>query len=183
MGLWRKEFAALVYDDFEVFTQFEKKNWDDIDKYRYLDMKTYLPYDILTKVDAASMIHSLEVRTPLVDKKVWETVAKMPAQHVMSKSNGVWEGKSVMKKLLEKHFPKEFIYRKKMGFAIPISHWFSDNGRQRDFVKATLTEKNSRLYQFLEPDAIASVIEANDYRAIWLLLFLEEWLKNFNQNK
>jgi len=87
---------------------------------QYLDFKTYLPEDILTKVDRASMAHSLEVRVPLLDHEFVSWVAKIPST---LKLNGR-EGKYVFKKALEPLLPNEVLYRAKMGFGVPIGRWF-----------------------------------------------------------
>jgi len=87
---------------------------------QYLDYKTYLPGDILTKVDRASMAHSLEVRTPFLDYEFVEWAASLPAEVKLRGG----EGKHVLKKALEPVLPREVLYRSKMGFAVPIDVWF-----------------------------------------------------------
>ncbi len=87
---------------------------------QYIDMKTYLPGDILTKVDRASMAHSLEVRVPLIDHKFIEWASGIqPGLMLKGK-----EGKYIFKKSLENHLPKDVLYRSKMGFAVPLESWF-----------------------------------------------------------
>ncbi len=87
---------------------------------QYLDLKTYLPGDILTKVDRASMANSLEVREPLLDHPLTEWAATLPAS---LKINGR-EGKYVLKKACESYLPADLLYRPKMGFSIPLAAWF-----------------------------------------------------------
>ncbi len=87
---------------------------------QYLDFKTYLPEDILTKVDRASMAHSLEVRVPLLDHVFVSWVAKIPSTLKLKGR----EGKYVFKKALEPLLPNEVLYRAKMGFGVPIGRWF-----------------------------------------------------------
>ena len=91
-----------------------------LSRVQYLDFKTYLPGDILTKVDRASMAHSLEVRVPILDHEFVEWVSGLPAEW---KLNGR-EGKSVFKQALEPHLPDDVLYRDKMGFAVPLARWF-----------------------------------------------------------
>jgi len=86
---------------------------------QYIDMKTYLPGDILTKVDRASMAHALEVRVPLLDHKFVEWASGVPSSMKLKGS----EGKHIFKKSLEPHLSHDILYRKKMGFAIPLAHW------------------------------------------------------------
>lgn len=92
---------------------------DPLSLIQYLDMKTYLPGDILTKVDRASMAHALEVRVPLLDHKFVEWVSGLPSGSKLR--NG--EGKHVFKKALEPYLSDDILYRKKMGFSIPLASW------------------------------------------------------------
>ncbi len=87
---------------------------------QYLDLKTYLVGDINTKVDRASMAHSLEVREPLMDHTLVEWLATLPSS---LKVRGQ-EGKCLLKKAMEPHLPREVLYRPKMGFAVPLARWF-----------------------------------------------------------
>ena len=87
---------------------------------QYADFKTYLPGDILTKVDRASMANSLEVRVPLLDHTLVEWAARLPSD---LKLHGR-EGKYVFKDALEPYVSKEILYRPKQGFAVPLATWF-----------------------------------------------------------
>ncbi|MEM9253840.1 MAG: XrtA/PEP-CTERM system amidotransferase [Pseudomonadota bacterium] len=100
---------------------------DPLSLIQYLDMKTYLVGDILTKVDRASMAHSLEVRVPLLDHKFVEWVSGLP---VSMKLRGQ-EGKYLLKKALEPHLPQDVLYRPKMGFGVPLGKWFRGPLRER----------------------------------------------------
>ncbi len=99
---------------------------------QYLDMKTYLVGDILTKVDRASMAHSLEVRVPILDHQLVEWMSGLPAD--LKLKNG--EGKYIFKKALETQLPNDILYRKKMGFAVPLGAWFRGPLKQK--IKTTL---------------------------------------------
>ncbi len=87
---------------------------------QYLDFKTYLPGDILTKVDRASMANSLEVRVPILDHEFVEWVAKIPTREKLVGR----EGKSCFKESLKPFLPDEILYRDKMGFGVPLAKWF-----------------------------------------------------------
>ena len=106
----------------EVFDRHAQKSPTDdpLSLIQYIDMKTYLVGDILTKVDRASMAHSLEVRVPLLDHQFIEWVSGIPSNLKMKGQ----EGKYILKKSLEPHLNNDILYRDKMGFAIPISNWF-----------------------------------------------------------
>jgi asparagine synthase (glutamine-hydrolysing) len=116
------------YQAIEVFKRYkDKAPKDALSMVQYLDLKTYLPGDILTKVDRASMAHALEVRVPLLDHKLVEWMATLPPD---LKLNGR-EGKFVFKKSLESYLPNDILYRPKMGFAVPLSSWFRGPLKQR----------------------------------------------------
>jgi len=94
---------------------------------QYLDIKTYLVGDILTKVDRASMAHALEVRVPILDHKLVEWMATLPPELKLRRG----EGKYVFKKALEPYLPRDVLYRRKMGFAVPLAQWFRGPLRER----------------------------------------------------
>ncbi len=125
------------YDSSDVFREYydTADTVDPLSRIQYVDVKTYLTDDILTKVDRASMANSLEVRCPLLDHKLMELAASMPST---LKLKGT-VGKYIFKKVLEKRLPSEIIYRNKMGFAIPLAKWFR-NGI-RDFAHAHIVER------------------------------------------
>ena len=108
---------------------------------QYLDLKTYLVGDINTKVDRASMAHSLEVREPLMDHPLVEWLATLPPS---LKIRGQ-EGKYLLKKAMEPHLPSEILYRPKMGFAVPLARWFRGPLRQRVRDAARRTARRDRL--------------------------------------
>lgn len=100
-----------------------------LSRIQYLDIKTYLPGDILTKVDRASMAHSLEVRVPILDHKFVEWVSGLaPELKLMGR-----EGKFIFKGALKRYLPGDILYRQKMGFAVPLAGWF--RGPLRDRVR------------------------------------------------
>jgi asparagine synthase (glutamine-hydrolysing) len=91
-----------------------------LSRVQYLDLKTYLPGDILTKVDRASMAHSLEVRVPVLDHELVEWAASLAPEMKLSGR----EGKYLFKKAMRPYLPRELLYRPKMGFAVPLASWF-----------------------------------------------------------
>jgi asparagine synthase (glutamine-hydrolysing) len=110
------------YDSIDVFRNYyDRAQTDDLlSKIQYVDTKTYLTDDILTKVDRASMAVSLELRAPMLDHTFMELAAKIPSG--LKLRNGT--GKYILKKSLEPILPKEILYRPKQGFAIPLDTWF-----------------------------------------------------------
>ena len=182
--LWKEEFKSSQKKHPEGFEEFFKHttNYSLANQVQYMDAKTYMPYDILTKVDVASMCHSLEVRTPLIDKELWEFAATIPEEfNIVKGSDSKWEGKLLLKQLLEKNFSKEFIYRKKQGFAIPLEKWFSNEGQLREKLNESVLSKNSNISSYFNPMALDQLLKSDNTGGMWLMLFLEEWLTQFKK--
>ena len=145
---------------------------------QYLDLKTYLPGDILTKVDRASMAHALEVRVPLLDYQLVEWMATLPPD---LKLHG-GEGKYIFKKALEPYIPDNILYRPKMGFSIPLSSWF--RGPLKQQVKDALlgnTLKSTGWFNeaFLQQMVSQHQSGQRDHSAqIWALMMFESFLRN-----
>ena len=145
---------------------------------QYLDMKTYLVGDINTKVDRASMAHSLEVREPLMDHQLVEWLATLPSS---LKVRGQ-EGKYLLKKALEPMLPNDVLYRPKMGFAVPLERWFRGPLKQR-VRDAVLGERLAATGWFnrgyLQHLVDAHQSGARDYSSpLWTLLMFEAFLRN-----
>ncbi len=140
---------------------------------QYLDFKTYLVGDILTKVDRASMAHALEVRVPILDHVLVEWMARLPPA---LKLHGR-EGKFLFKRALEPLLPADVLYRPKMGFAVPLAAWF--RGPLRERVRAAVLGEalgDSGLFdrRYLEHLVSAHQSGRRDYSAaLWSLLMFE----------
>jgi len=168
------------YSAMEVFTHHASRAGTDdpLALVQYLDLKTYLVGDINTKVDRASMAHSLEVREPLMDHKLIEWLATLPSS---MKVRGQ-EGKFLLKKAMEPHLPADVLYRPKMGFSVPLARWFRGplKLRVRDAVlgeRLAATGWFNRPY--LEHLVNAHQSGASDYSApLWTLLMFEAFLRN-----
>ncbi|WP_342120805.1 XrtA/PEP-CTERM system amidotransferase [Pseudoduganella sp. OTU4001] len=150
---------------------------DPLSMIQYLDMKTYLPGDILTKVDRASMAHALEVRVPLLDHKLVEWISGLPPEMKLKGS----EGKYIFKKSLEKYLPHDILYRKKQGFAVPLASWFRGPLRERvqqALLGPTLADTGMFNQAFLREIVEQHLSGRRDYSApIWTLLMFEAFLK------
>ncbi len=151
---------------------------DALSRVQYLDIKTYLVGDILTKVDRASMAHSLEVRVPLLDHELVEWISGLPAS---LKLKGT-EGKYIFKKSLEPYLSDNILYRDKMGFSIPIASWFRGELRERlrsAILGPILAETGIFNIKFLEEMLDHHQSGRRDYSApLWTLLMFESFLRN-----
>lgn len=151
---------------------------DPLSLIQYIDIKTYLPGDILTKVDRASMAHSLEVRVPILDHEFMEWSARLtPSLKLRGQ-----EGKYIFKKALEPHLPRDVLYRPKMGFGVPISSWFRGPLKQRvrDAVLGeTLMETGIFDSVFLKKLVDEHQSGMGEHSAaLWSLLMFESFIRN-----
>lgn len=146
---------------------------DPLSKIQYIDMKTYLPGDILTKVDRASMAHSLEVRVPLLDTEFTGWACSLPSS---LKLRGR-QGKYIFKKALEGTVPDGILYREKMGFAVPLASWF--RGPLRETVGERLLNGSMRDAGIFDMDYVGKLLEQHSAGVrdhsppIWALLVFE----------
>jgi asparagine synthase (glutamine-hydrolysing) len=186
--LWRKEFHSLIDRDCDLFSlaSAEAQDFDRLGYAQYMDFQTYLPCDILTKVDVASMYHGLEVRTPLIDLKVVEFAAQLPLeQRFRSYDHKEMTGKYVLKQQLVEILGDEFVRRQKQGFSIPVSDWFAPGGSARELLEDILANVNSPLHDWFDTEQIRVFLydgkeRGVDASVLWLFLVLGIWLE---QNK
>lgn len=143
----------------------------------YLDMKTLLPDDMLTKVDRASMAVGLEVREPLLDYRVIERAVQMPAEQRLDKR--------ALRQVLAGWTGPHVAARPKKGFDVPVDAWF--RGPLRDLTHDLLAAPRACVYAWLEPRAVRKLLADHDRRlrangsALWTVLMLEMWAKTFAQ--
>lgn len=178
--LWGGDHRGETLLPIESFEQAwtEARDLGVVQRVQYLDAMTYLPYDILTKVDIASMAHSLETRTPLVDVRVWDLLTQMPeGVNVGVDPLGQLTGKHVLKRLLSRYFPDRFVHRKKQGFGVPLARWFAPDGEARGFVEDRLLGSDSRLRSLFDPSPARELLQRGQHGPVWVLLVLEEWLR------
>ncbi|MGD9562323.1 MAG: asparagine synthase (glutamine-hydrolyzing) [Pyrinomonadaceae bacterium] len=164
-----------------LFRQFgEQVQPDDpIARLLYLDSKTYLPGDILTKVDRMTMANSLEARAPLLDHELIELVAGMPSA---MKMNGL-ETKYILKKAMEGIVPDSILYREKQGFGVPIGKWI--NEQLHDRIYDDLNERRTAERGFFDHRYVDTLRKEHsagrrDHSTkLWLLWVLELWMRRY----
>lgn len=146
-----------------------------LDKILLADINSYLPDDLLVKVDIASMAHSLEVRSPFLDHEFLELTAKMPSSFKM-RGRGK---KYLLKKIAYRYLPKECIDRPKQGFGVPLEYWF--RGSLETYLKERLFERKFLEFGF-KREGLEKLLSAhkrgvkNYSYHLWALLMLREWL-------
>lgn len=179
MNIWKPEYFPNFRNTDLVHSDLWKNSstLSHFNKVQNLDFNTYLPNDILSKVDIVSMMNGLEVRTPLLDVRVVELASKIPEKYNINKNFGTWEGKRLLKKIVSKDHGDEFGFRKKMGFSIPIHDWLS---KSKSEMEDRILSSGNGLDQFFNREALESVAKGRNAGKQWLLIFLQEW---FSQNK
>jgi asparagine synthase (glutamine-hydrolysing) len=177
------EYRIAVQDTDSFDLLFEKFGETDaesfLDKSLYADVAMYLPDNLLVKVDVASMASSLEARSPFLDHKFMEFVARIPSQLKLKGRTC----KYILKKALTNFLPNEVLYRKKMGFAVPIDHWLRND--LRDMAYDMLLSQKSLQRGYFRKNALQRMLdehvsgEWNWHSHIWNLLILELWHQMF----
>ena len=149
---------------------------DPLSLVQYLDVKTYLVGDILTKVDRASMAHALEVREPLLDHELMGWVSGLPTR---LKLRGT-EGKYLLKRAMEPYLPHDVLYRRKMGFSVPLAAWF--RGPLAATIRSVVLGERLASTGLFDQGYLREVVEAHqagrrDYSVIlWTVLMFDAFL-------
>ena len=178
---FRRELQG--YRAIEVMRKHARRAPDHpLSRVQYLDMKTYLVGDILTKVDRASMAHALEVREPLLDHKLMEWWSGLPPR---MKLHGR-EGKYIFKKALEPYLSREVLYRPKMGFSTPLAAWFRGPLRERvkeTVLGSTLNDTGVFNHRFLKEMVDQHLSGRRDHStSLWAIVMFEAFLRTSNIN-
>jgi asparagine synthase (glutamine-hydrolysing) len=144
-----------------------------------VDVQTYLPGDLLVKMDIASMAHSLEVRSPLLDHRLMEMSASLPGRWKVSEG----ETKKIFKDALRPWLPSHILDRPKAGFAVPLATWF--RSELRDLPRDILLDPRALGRGWFREDEVRRLIDShvsgswdNSHR-LWALIQLELWLSTF----
>lgn len=164
------EWMAAKFQDADAASPSEKA--------MQVDLRFYLPDTLMTKVDVASMAYSLETRPPFLDHRFLEFAATVPAH--LKIAGGVT--KKILKNAARPFLPHDLIERRKMGFGVPIDHWFRNE--LRDFVRSTLLSRTARERGYFETAYVESLISRHEageswQYPIWNLLMFELWHQMF----
>ncbi len=157
------------------------KNQDDVTKMQYIDINFWLIGDILLKADKMSMAHSLEVRVPFLDKKVFEIARHIPTKYKVNKKNT----KYAMRMAAHRHLPDMVAEKKKLGFPVPIRIWIKDE-KYYNKIKKAFTSKAASI--FFNTDVLMKYLndhkegKADNSRKIWTVYMFLIWYHNFFGN-
>jgi asparagine synthase (glutamine-hydrolysing) len=186
-GLYNDSFVEQLpeEDPFEFFESAWNMSGqrDLVSKASIGDLLTYLPCDLLNKVDIASMAHSLECRQPFLDYRLVEFAASLP---VHLKQRGMrTRGKRLLQDTYGSLLPRQIWTRKKMGFGVPLGSWFMNE--LREITESRLLGTDARLHSYFRPDALREIVDqhmtgkVNHCYRLWNLLVFETWLRRWMQ--
>jgi asparagine synthase (glutamine-hydrolysing) len=181
--LYRPEVGASLNGSStaELFEgYFDKKtHWNPLAQQQYVDIKTYLVDDILTKVDRMSMAVSLEARVPLLDYRIVEFAFNLPAEMKIYQG----ETKHIFKKAMSERLPHDVLYKPKQGFSIPIKHWLRDS--LKPMMTDLLSPQTIRQRGYFNDDCVSGWVEEhldgvqNHSHRLWALMVFEIWNQQF----
>ncbi len=186
VGVWRRGALRRVLGFERPFGELDfRRVWEAAPAGRHLerlmltDLSTYLPEDILAKVDRASMAHSLEARVPLLDHHAVEFALRVP----LSLKFRHLRGKHLLRRLLGRYLPSELYERPKMGFGVPLDHWF--RRELRDLLRNYTDPARLTREGFFDPQPIQLMVEehlagrADHQYTLWVLLMFQMWLERW----
>jgi asparagine synthase (glutamine-hydrolysing) len=148
---------------------------DPVDLMRFLDLKTYLPDDVLTKVDRASMATALEARVPLLDHRVVAHAWTLPRRHLIRQGTTKW----LLRQVLYRYVPRDLVERPKAGFGVPIAAWL--RGPLRDWAESLLSARRLAEGGLIEPGPVRAAWaehlsgRRDHAHALWIVLMAEAW--------
>lgn len=157
----------------------EAQSLDPVDAAMSVDVRSYLPYDLLVKVDITSMANSLEARSPFLDHEVMEFAARLPIKFKLKGK----QSKYLLKRAFNDLLPAENMNRRKMGFGVPVGKWFL--GPLRELLSDSLIAEGSRLREYFKAGEVRRLVsqhltkQADHSFQLWNLLMLELWLREF----
>jgi asparagine synthase (glutamine-hydrolysing) len=180
---WREdeEIVLGVKNSYSIFNEKLPQNFSGLlEKMIYLDLNSYLPDDILTKVDRASMASSLEARAPFLDHRLVEFAWNLPSEFKIKNGQGKW----IIKELMNRYVPRHLMDRPKQGFGVPIGDWL--RGPLRDWAESLLNEKRLAQEGYFDASKVRKVWQnhligiGHREQDLWCVLMFQSWFENLN---
>ena len=182
-NLYTHEFAATVDQSFTtgvIADPWGKASGEDVlDIMLEVDVATYLPGDLITKIDIATMAYALEARSPLLDHELMEFAASIPAEMKVDGREKKW----VFREALRDWLPSDILDRPKQGFTVPIAHWL--RGELRDLAREVLLDRDSLGRGYFRREAVQSMLDRHsagadeETKRLWALFMFELWHREF----
>jgi asparagine synthase (glutamine-hydrolysing) len=181
--LYSADFAAITADS--MASNVIAGAWNDasgehvVDVMLEVDATTYLPGDLITKIDIATMAYALEARSPLLDHELMEFAAGLPAELKIRGREKKW----ILRQALRGWLPDEILDRPKQGFMVPVGEWF--RGSLRNQLSEVLLDPCSLARGYFKPDSVRSMIArhqsgaADESKRLWSLFMLELWHREY----
>lgn len=175
--LWRAELRFVADQPYDVYdrSMAAATALSTVNQAQFLDLETFLPEDILTKVDVASMAMGLEVRPPILDRRVFALAASLPEALLYRGCSADYSGKFPLKQLAAGRLGHAFAHRPKQGFALPLERWLRGTPERTAACESLLLSESSPLHAWFCPDAVRRVIRSGTAENLWLLLVLNQW--------
>ena len=182
-NLYTHEFAATVDQSFTsgvIADPWGEASGEDVlDIMLEVDVATYLPGDLITKIDIATMAYALEARSPLLDHELMEFAASIPAEMKVDGREKKW----VFREALRDWLPSDILDRPKQGFTVPIAHWL--RGELRDLAREVLLDRDSLGRGYFRREAVQSMLDRHsagadeETKRLWALFMFELWHREF----
>lgn len=174
-----KLLVENTIDPFQIIKSYSNSKLDKLSRAQYIDIKTYLTDDILTKVDKATMYNSLEARNPFLDYRFAELAATIPSE---LRLKGM-QTKYILKKALKNKLPDNILYKRKQGFTMPLKHW--SRKELKDIFVEKLSQDNLIRIGHINPDYTNKLLvdhlnkTADNHRKLWAILSFVMWHENY----
>ena len=176
-GYDEKLRCYLTSSSLEILEKYFAQSSSYVAGAAWADIHTYLPDDLLVKVDIAGMAHGLEARSPLLDHVLMEWAARIPPTQKIIKG----ETKSLLKKAMEPYLPRSILYRRKMGFGVPIDQWLK--AEMKEFAYDTLLSNQAKQRGLIKAEYTRAMLDEHSagkrshHTRLWALLMLELWFQ------
>ncbi len=177
--LYSQELLAAKTNNYLLDLFAQARGGDNLDQVLWVDIHSYLPEDLLVKVDVASMANSLEVRSPFLDHKVMEFAAAVPSRLKLHGSNL----KYILRRAFAPTLPAPILKRKKMGFSVPLDSWFRNE--LKGYLHEVLLDQHTLQRGYFKPAALEKLLAEHSSGKfdhsfpLWSLLMLELWQRMF----
>jgi len=181
--LWNRDLRFLSDQESQSLNRSfaEAASATGVNRVQRVDLETYLPENILRKVDIASMRYGLEVRPPILDLRFFKAASSIPSAmlYTAGETGSAFCGKMPLKRLAAQKLGDDFAFRTKQGFVLPLQAWLRSNSDHLQVVEERLLHTRANIRNWFDEAEIRKVVASGSPENVWLLLALEEWCQQF----